>query len=215
MLPSSIEAVLFDFDGTLAPNLDLPSMRREVIALTTRYAVPVQVFEGQYIVEVVEVSAAYLHGKDKTLAMAYHAAAHQLIRDIEIEASRSTTPFDGVDHLLASLRARGLRTGVVTRNCRDAVLQVYPDLLAQTDVLIARDDTHHIKPDPRHLIEALAHIGAAPGAAAMVGDGALDMKVGKLAGMYCIGVLSGSNDKPALLAAGADAVLASCLELHR
>ena len=33
----------------------------------------------------------------------------------------------------------------------------------------------------------------------MVGDGALDMQAGKDLNMYCIGVLSGSNDAQALL----------------
>ncbi|XOV89140.1 MAG: HAD family hydrolase [Pseudomonadota bacterium] len=215
MLPDHIEAVLFDFDGTLAPNLDLPSMRREVIALTNRYAVPAPVYEGEYIVEIIRVSTDYLRCQDEAVAQAYFAEAHDLIRDIEIRASRATRQFDGVDQLLASLRARGLRTGVVTRNCREAVLQVYPALLQDTDILIARDDTQHIKPDPRHLLAALGALDSAPASAAMVGDGVLDMKVGKLAGMYCIGVLSGSSDRRALLGAGADTVINTCLLLHR
>jgi phosphoglycolate phosphatase-like HAD superfamily hydrolase len=47
----------------------------------------------------------------------------------------------------------------------------------------------------------------------MVGDGALDMRAGKDLNMYCIGVLSGSNDKDALLAAGADEVLQDYREI--
>jgi phosphoglycolate phosphatase-like HAD superfamily hydrolase len=36
----NIEAVLFDFDGTLAPNLDLPDMRRQVVDLTVSAGIP-------------------------------------------------------------------------------------------------------------------------------------------------------------------------------
>ena len=34
------DCLLFDFDGTLAPNLDLPDMRRRVVELTKQYSVP-------------------------------------------------------------------------------------------------------------------------------------------------------------------------------
>ena len=36
----SPDAVLFDFDGTLAPNLDLADMRRQVVDLTIAAGVP-------------------------------------------------------------------------------------------------------------------------------------------------------------------------------
>ena len=41
---TSIEAVLFDFDGTLAPNLDLLDMRRQVANLTVKAGVPEEIF---------------------------------------------------------------------------------------------------------------------------------------------------------------------------
>ena len=56
----SPEAVLFDFDGTLAPNLDLADMRRQVVDLTIAAGVPEEIYTGLYIIEVIEAGAAWL-----------------------------------------------------------------------------------------------------------------------------------------------------------
>ncbi|MFP6836396.1 MAG: HAD hydrolase-like protein [Pseudomonadales bacterium] len=48
-----------------------------------------------------------------------------------------------------------------------------------------------------------------PKFAAMIGDGQMDMRVGKQLGMLCAGVLSGSSSLERLQEAGADIVLDS------
>ena len=136
-----------------------------------------------------------------------------MITDFELDASVATDPFPGITGKLIEMRKQGLRLGVVTRNCRAAVLQVFPDLLDYVDVVHARGDTPHLKPDPRHLQSTLDALAVSSSSAAMVGDGALDMKTGKAIGMTCVGVLTGSADESQLLEAGADVVLADCLKL--
>ncbi len=210
------KAVLFDFDGTLAPNLDLPGMRRDVVAYTLASGVPEDVFAGQYIIEVIEVAATWLRnqgGAKPGAAEEYEARAHQIILDIEMAAAACTSPFDGIRPMLGKLADAQINTGVVTRNCRQAVLRTFPDILDFVNVVHARDDVVHVKPDPRHLLDTLASLTAQPFETVMVGDGALDMKVGKSVGMTCVGVLTGSSDKAQLLSAGADIVLADCLGL--
>ena len=49
--------------------------------------------------------------------------------------------------------------------------------------------------------------------AAMVGDGRMDMSVGRELGMYCVGVLTGSGDEEQLTNAGADLVIGEIHEL--
>jgi phosphoglycolate phosphatase-like HAD superfamily hydrolase len=46
-------------------------------------------------------------------------------------------------------------------------------------VLLTRDDTPFVKPDPRHLLAALAALGVAPEQAAMCGDHPLDVAAGR------------------------------------
>ena len=212
---TQIDAVLFDFDGTLAPNLDLPGMRKAVVAFTLECGVPPAVFDGQYIVEIIDVSTAWLREQSvpSVPAAEYSARAHGIVAGLELDAASRTRPFEGVRSLLLRLADSGVRTGVVTRNCRQAVMETFPDILEHVDAVHARGDVDYLKPDPRHLQAALSALGCDSARAMMVGDGALDMQVGKVLGMYCVGVLSGSSDKDRLTAAGADRVLDSCLDL--
>lgn len=202
-----LRGVIFDFDGTLAPNLDLPEMRRRVIELTRQAGVPEAIFEDHYIIEIIDAATGWLRNSNERRADAYHASAHQLITDFELEAASNLEPFPEVRQLLGNLRTANIATAVVTRNCEQAVRNTFPDIDDHLDLLLARDNVTHYKPDPRHLEAALEGIGTGSQAAAMIGDGAMDMQLGRQLGLTCIGVLTGSQGENALLAAGADLVL--------
>lgn len=208
-----IQAILFDFDGTLAPNLDLPDMRRQVVAVTAAQGVPESVYADHYIVEIIDVARAWLIEQgQQTQAEDYYRAAHQLIIDIELSEAQDTDPFPDVRDYLAKLKSLDIQTGVVTRNCREAVYTVFPDIDRFVTVVCARDDVAYFKPDPRHFSECLGQLSTDPGAAAIIGDGRMDMQTGKVLGMYCVGVTSGSSDANALLDAGADVVVDYCFD---
>lgn len=200
-------AVLLDFDGTLAPNLDLPDLRRRVVDFTVARGIPDAVFAGRYIVEILDAGAAWLVERDSQAAEALLDDGHRLIRDFELAAARATRPFPETRAVLAALRRHGAALAVVTRNCRDAVLAVFPDLEDYCDSVLARDDVEHLKPDVRHLQQALTALAETAADGVMVGDGQLDMRIGRTLGMYCVGVESGSSDRERLLDAGADVVL--------
>ena len=68
-------AVLFDFDGTLVPNLDLKDMRRQIAAMAKAAGVPDSVYDGLYIVEIIEASQAWLSNQDNELASSAEAYA--------------------------------------------------------------------------------------------------------------------------------------------
>jgi phosphoglycolate phosphatase len=205
------KAILFDFDGTLVPNLDLADMRRQIAAMAKAAGVPDEIYDDLYIVEIIEASQAWLSAQDPALAntaQAYATASHQRINDIEMQAAGNTVPFEGVRQVLGQLRDAGYRLGIVTRNCRAAVLTMFPDMDEYIDCLHARDDVMHLKPDPRHLQHNLDVLSVGASAAVMVGDGALDMQAGRALNMRCVGVLTGSNNRQALIEAGATDVLA-------
>jgi len=199
--------ILFDFDGTLAPNLDLPDMRRQVIELTRAGGVPDEVWQNRYIVEIIAASRDWMLTNQKAAAEEYFAAAHRLITDIEMQAAQSTRVFDWVPSILTQLKSFGIRSTIVTRNCCSAVRLTFPDSDVFTDGLFARDNSQHLKPDPRHFIEALSFTGADTNSTWIVSDGAMDMRTGRTLGLVCIGVLSGSNNRDQLIEAGAHAVL--------
>ena len=196
--------VLLDFDGTLAPNLDLPDLRRRVIEFTEANGVPASVYADQYIVEIIDVARDAIALTDSSRATHYYEAAHALITDFEMAAASGTAPFPFTAQCLATLRGDGWATSVVTRNCSDAVKVTFPDIESHVDQLLARDQVEHLKPDPRHFSIAL---DAQAGSHVIVSDGAMDMSTGRELGLICVGVLTGSSDAHRLRDAGAAHVL--------
>jgi phosphoglycolate phosphatase len=210
---SNYQAVLFDFDGTLVPTLDLAGMKRQVVEFTTRQTgIARAEIEHLLAVELIDHTSAWLRARDGR-AGPYFQAAHDLIKRIELDAARTTDLYPGVLDLFAAIKTRGMSIGIVTRNCTEAVKLMFPDVDDHCDSLLTRDDVAHLKPDTRHLEQCLREIGCDGASAVMVGDGALDMSVGKALGMLCIGVLGGHSSRAALEDAGADLVVARVSEL--
>lgn len=204
-----IKALVFDFDGTLAiPTLDFATMRREAVrAMAAHVAVP-----DRPNLPTMELLA--LIGTGTEAARAAHAAALGAVRQVEIEAARRSSLFPFVRPMLGRLRELGLVMGIVTRNCPEAVAAVFPDA-KEHGIVLTRDDVAHIKPDPRHLTDALALLRVAPENALMVGDHLMDIEVGKRAGTITAAVASGEHPREKLATAEPDYLAADGGELMR
>ncbi|MGQ4808966.1 Phosphoglycolate phosphatase [Candidatus Entotheonellaceae bacterium PAL068K] len=213
MLPP-FDALLFDFDGTLAVlNLDFDLMRRRVFELAVRQDLPPDELRGLYILEMVDYATTRLEQRQSDLGTAFYHNAHQLIQDIEVEAAHGSTLLPGVHHLLDTLRQRQVGVGIVTRNCDAAVRIVFPQIDRYCQAFFARDHVTQVKPHPTHLQAALTRLRSAPTRTIMVGDGVMDIQAAKYLNMYAVGVLSGTSTRANLMQQGADLVLDSAADL--
>jgi phosphoglycolate phosphatase len=206
--PGSWKATVFDFDGTLAKlNIDFSGMRAGILDLIAHYRIPAEGITTLHILEMIEAARTHLalHLPDE--APVFFHAAHAWITRIEIEAASEGALFAGTKTLLAELGRRSIRIGVVTRNCRAAVIKTFPDIDRYCQAVLTRDDACRVKPHPDHLLTALSLLGTHPADAVMVGDHPLDIQLGRKTGAYTIGVLSGHATREALLGAGADMIL--------
>lgn len=210
---SNYRAVLFDFDGTLAPNLDLRDMKRRVVEYTIDQAgIARDEIEALYAVELIDHTAAWLHERGES-SSPYYLGAHGLIKQIELDAARTIELYPDIRDTFASMKNRGFSIGIVTRNCTEAIEMMFPDVADYCDSVLTRDDVEHLKPDTRHLEQCLRELVSDGASAVMVGDGALDMSVGKMLGMFCVGVLGGHDSRTTLENAGADLIVARISEL--
>ena len=213
MLPP-FEAILFDYDGTLAIlNLDFAAMRRHLHLFTVAQGISPQELHGLDILEMLEWATGWLRQHAPEQADRYARDAEQLIQNMEIEAARSSGLLPGVPELLAALRQEQIGIGIVTRNCDAAVRVTFPHIDTYCQAFVPRNRVTQVKPHPAHLQAALDCLGTTPERAIMIGDGAMDIQAGKALGMFSIGVLSGSTPRAKLLAHGADLVLASVADL--
>lgn len=213
-----IKAVVFDFDGTLAvPALDFGLMRQRVehalapfmsnTHTTATEATPTPMPALERIESVCKTLPP-------AAANVARAAAMQAIEDVEVEAASRSRLFPETVPTLVTLRAHGIAAGVITRNCRNAVLTVFPAIHLYTGCLLTRHDVPNVKPHPGHLLAALQRLGVAPEHALMVGDHPMDISTGKNAGTRTAGLTTGeapyerlSQENPTFLVNGLEELL--------
>jgi len=206
-----IRAIVFDFDGTLAAtDIDFAGVRAELRSFYIAGGIWDESLFQRYILEMIDAVCSRL---DPAEAVRVRAESMAIVCRIESEACRRAEPYPGVPEALATLRQRGYRMGIFTRNSREGcelVLRRHP---LPHSVLLTREDVANVKPHPDHLREALAQLDCSPERALVVGDHPTDAEVAAAVGAHAVGVLTTNATEETLLTAGATLVLDSVADL--
>ena len=149
------------------------------------------------------------------MAREFYREAHLVLHEVELEAAEQGSLIPGVVETLKFLRKKGMKLGIVTRNCEDAVRKVFPDIDQFCDVFISRNSTKKVKPHPDHLTSVMKILDISGEEAVMMGDHTTDIQAGKRVRMRTIGVLTGRKTRKELEQAGADYVLGEVTEVCR
>ncbi|HHX63316.1 MAG TPA: HAD family hydrolase [Chloroflexi bacterium] len=207
-----VRALLFDFDGTLVePGIDFGLMRRRVLDVVAAWGVDPAPLRALPALEAIARVEAVLH--DDEAREGFVARCHETILEIELEAAERVRPYAGVPDLLRALADRGLRVGIVTRNCRPAVESILAREPLYHDVLLTRDDVPYVKPDPRHLLSALEIVGVPAACAVMCGDHPMDVQAGQAVGAVTVGILQEGVGSEYFREVGPDLVLSRVTDL--
>ena len=200
-----LEAVLFDFDGTIVDTTELiyESMRRatgEVLGRElSRETLMANV--GQPLPRQMELLADGQPEKTEELLEAYLQHNEELHESLIRE-------FPNIGTSLARLRDVGLRLAVVTSKRRFSVemaLDSFAGLSDIFDVFVTMEDTAEHKPLPAPLLRGLELLGEVrPESAAYVGDAPFDVAAAHAAGVMSVAVSWGVFTAEALHAAGPD-----------
>jgi phosphoglycolate phosphatase len=211
-----IRAVVFDFDGTLAVlNIDFSSMRERVFNLMKRYGVREELIEERYLLEIIDEVCQILWKKSCISAEKFYQEAHQILYEIELKAAEDGRLLHGVEAILKNLREKGIKVGIITRNCEEAVRKVFPDIDDYCDVFISRSSTKKVKPHPDHLYTLMKALNVSGKESVMVGDHPIDIQAGKSIGMKTVGVLTGRTKQEDFEKAGADYILQEATEINK
>ena len=209
-------ALLFDFDGTLSHlTIDFTRLRRKITALAEAFLGEEPEPSDLPVLEWIGVIADEIALMDEDLGKQFHTRGRLVVQATELDAAREAELFPSTRPLLASLRASGVKTGILTRNSTAAVKLVFPDVTACCDAFMAREDTQNVKPHPDHAQTLLERLGVAPGRALLVGDHPLDIETARRAGIFSAAVHSGHASAAELTAAGPDFLARDCQELLR
>ncbi|MDT8283886.1 MAG: HAD family hydrolase [Thermovirgaceae bacterium] len=106
--------------------------------------------------------------------------------DLEMEGARRATPVDGAHALLEWLDRSQIPWAVVSRNCRDSILEAAEKCGIKLPLTVLSRDEGPLKPDPQALWAAAGAIGVEPGRCVMIGDFVYDLYGAKRAGMRAV-----------------------------
>lgn len=204
-----MEAVIFDYDGTLVHlNIDFGVMRQGVEEFLADYGIDPDDFKGLYILEVIEEATKLISEQNSSEGAAFYQKSLELVTEHEVRAAKKGKILPGVINMLELLGKRGVKVGVITRNCNKAVKMIFPHIEGFCDAYIPRDSVRRVKPHPDHLALAVERLGVNNRARClMVGDHVLDIEGGKRMGMKTAGVLTGKTTRQQFIEVGADHIL--------
>lgn len=211
------EAVLFDLDGTLIDSApDLLAALDHVRASFDLPPADHRSLRPQVTRGAAGLLTAGLPGWPEWTQRERDGASEQLLDFYADHCWELSAPFAGIEELLSTLQARGIRLGIVTNK----VSRFAEPILARAgwagrfDCLITGDRVLEPKPDPEPVLTACRALDVKPGRTLFVGDDHRDVLAGAAAGTGTVVAAWGylpAQARPEEWCA--DAVIASPLEL--
>ena len=192
------EAVIFDMDGTILDTLDdlTDSVNHSLncYGFPTRSREEIRSFLGNGMVRLIHLSVPDNTPEEKeALVLEEHK------RYYPMHSADKTRPYDGIPELIRALKAKGIKTAVVS-NKRDENVKALTEryFSGLFDVSVGARDGVPRKP-AKDLVEiALKELNVEKLNAVYIGDSDVDVETAKNSGLDMITVLWGFRDRDVL-----------------
>jgi HAD superfamily hydrolase (TIGR01509 family) len=167
-----IKAVIFDLDGTITqPYFDFDAIREEI-------GLP---RDSGPVLESME-----------TMTPAQRRRAEEILLRHEQQAVTASKLNPGAKKTLSTLRAAGIRIGVLTRNKRSNAFAIARKHRLEFDAVVGREDGP-VKPDAFGVVHLTGQFGVEPAETLLVGDYLFDLLCARAAG--AVPVLLANHDQ--------------------
>lgn len=211
----TVKALLFDLDGTLLNTLgDLADAMNAVLLQHGAPAHPVESYKT-FIGE----GLSLLVARSLPECMRNNGDVVQQCTDAFKKTyaacwSRTTTPYDGIVELLASITAAALPMAILSNKPHAMTLATVHYFFGSfTFAAVIGDGNFPRKPDPAAAHYIASVVGVAPENFLFIGDTKTDMQTAHAAGMVPVGVSWGFRDEAELRTHGASSILKHPSEL--
>ena len=195
-------AVCFDMDGTLLDTkVDYEKMSNVIFDEMVKIGVPESAIDRSEGFKFnLDSGVNYLFSQGRAEEVyAIGVKVAKIARDIEMERVDEARPFPKAELLLEELHRRGLKTGLLTRGCREYAEEALKvcgigDLL---DGIVARDDypESEAKPSPKAMEHMADALGVRPDEILFFGDHTFDYQCARDSGSGFVAVLTGTFDR--------------------
>lgn len=201
----SIDAIIFDLDGTLLNSIgDIAACGNEALASMGFPLLTVDEFKSHVGEGMVGLARKVLPPGKRDEATV--GAFLEIYRTLYSRKWHETTvPYDGIEDVLEKLRARGIPLAVLS-NKRDEFTKACVDRLLPAGTfqeVRGESEVTPQKPDPRGALTVARSLGVEPQRCLLVGDSEVDAETARRAGMEFVGVEWGYRSRMELEKAGA------------
>lgn len=203
---SELEAVLFDWDGTLVNSAEASFRCYEAVFAGYGIRFDRDAYAATY--------SPNWHRTYTEVGLPQDRWAEADARWLETYCREAVPLLSGAREAVERLAAAGLRQGLVTSGDRSRVVREVAGhgLERHFAVVVCGSDAVAKKPHPEALLLALDRLGVAPARAVYVGDSPEDVEMARSAGARSIGIPGGFPNAAGLQRARPDLFAASLLE---
>lgn len=121
-----------------------------------------------------------------------------------------TEPYEGILDMLKALKSMGIKIAILSNKPHITAQKVSDALFGDSliDICCGAKEGIPLKPAPDGVYGIMKEFNAKNNECLYIGDTSTDMKTGKSAGLFTVGVLWGFRDRKELESSGADAIIA-------
>lgn len=215
----TIEAIIFDLDGTLSSfNLDYKALRGEVREYLMRVGVPASLLTvNESIFDMMQKVELYMKNNGKS-DKAFQTARQQslaLAEKYELEAAESANLLPGALEALKELKKLNLKLGLCTTSSEAAshyILNRFK-IMDYFEVVVPRNRVKRVKPDTEQFEIALKTLGADATNTVIVGDSTVDMESAKQLKAVAVALPTGYSTDKQLMDQGANYLITALSDL--
>ena len=192
MSASTIQAVLFDLDGTLVDSA--PELGAAADKMRTDRGLPALPLDRYRPMAGAGARGMLGIAFDITPeAPQFAAMREEFFMNYEARMLSNTQVFDGVATLIEALEGQGLMWGIVTNKSKRFTEPLVRSIavFAGAGAVVSGDTTPHAKPHPEPLFEAARRLALDPTRCIYVGDDERDIVAGRAAGMRTVAATYG------------------------